>query len=77
MAIAVLIASFGVPLAAQRNDRLVADPDMLVKDRFLAGRQVVVYLDPSAYALAAAYVDTDGITWEEKVLYFYDTTLDL
>jgi len=38
----------------------------------LAGRQLVVYLDPSAYALAAAYVDTDGITWEEKVLRFSD-----
>ena len=33
---------------------------------------VPVYLDPSAYALAAAYVDTDGITWEEKVLHFSD-----
>ena len=33
---------------------------------------VPVYLDPSAYALAAAYVDTDGITWEEKVLRFSD-----
>jgi hypothetical protein len=38
----------------------------------LAGRQVVVYLDPSAYALSAAYIDTDGITWEEKVLRFSD-----
>ena len=38
----------------------------------LAGRQLVVCLDPSAYALAAAYVDTDGITWEEKVLRFSD-----
>ncbi len=38
----------------------------------LAGRPLVVYLDPSAYALAAAYVDTDGITWEEKVLRFSD-----
>ena len=33
---------------------------------------VPVYLDPSAYALAAAYVDADGITWEEKVLRFSD-----
>ena len=33
---------------------------------------VPVYLDPSAYALAAASVDTDGITWEEKVLRFSD-----
>ena len=33
---------------------------------------VPVYLDPSAYALAAAYIDTDGITWEEKVLHFSD-----
>lgn len=33
---------------------------------------VPVYLDLSAYALAAAYVDADGITWEEKVLRFSD-----
>jgi hypothetical protein len=38
----------------------------------LTGRQVVVCLDPSAYALSAAYIDTDGITWEEKVLRFSD-----
>ena len=37
-----------------------------------AGRRLVVYLDPSAYALAAAYIDTEGITWDEKVLHFSD-----
>jgi len=51
-------------------DRITADGNAVL-DNF-AGRQVVVYLDPSAYALAAAYIDTDGITWEEKVLRFSD-----
>ncbi len=51
-------------------DRVTADGNALLDN--LAGRQVVVYLDPSAYALAAAYIDTDGITWEEKVLRFSD-----
>jgi hypothetical protein len=51
-------------------DRITADGNAVLDN--LAGRQVVVYLDPSAYALAAAYIDTDGITWEEKVLRFSD-----
>jgi len=51
-------------------DRITADGNAVL-DNF-AGRQVVVYLDPSAYALAAAYIDTDGITWDDKVLRFSD-----
>ena len=49
----------------------VADGGNAVLDEF-AGRQVVVYLDPSAYALAAAYVDTDRIEWDDDVLRFSD-----
>ncbi len=49
----------------------IADAGKAVLDDF-GGRQVVVYLDPSAYALAAAYVDTDGIEWEDDVLRFSD-----
>ena len=33
---------------------------------------MVVYLDPSAYALAAAYTDTDDIHWDDDVLRFSD-----
>ena len=51
-------------------DRITAGGNAVLDN--LAGRQVVVYLDPSAYALAAAYIGTDGITWEEKVLRFSD-----
>ncbi len=51
-------------------DRITADGNAVLDN--LAGRQVVIYLDPSAYALAAAYIDTDGITWDEKVLHFSD-----
>ncbi len=51
-------------------DRITADGNAVL-DNF-AGRRVVVYLDPSAYALAAAYIDADGITWEDKVLRFSD-----
>ena len=40
MAIAVLIASFGAPLAAQFNHRLVADPDMPVKEGFDTDRAI-------------------------------------
>ena len=36
------------------------------------GRQVVVYLDPSVYALAAAYTDADGFSWDDKTLRFSD-----
>lgn len=51
-------------------DRVTAKGNVVLDE--LAGRPLVVYLDPSAYALAAAYIDTDGITWEEKVLHFSD-----
>ena len=51
-------------------DRITANGNAVLDD--LAGRQLVVYLDPSAYALAAAYIDTDGITWEERVLHLSD-----
>lgn len=51
-------------------DRITANGNAVLDE--IAGRQVVVYLDPSAYALAAAYVDTDGIRWEEKTLRFSD-----
>ncbi|MCH8811858.1 MAG: DUF3179 domain-containing protein, partial [Gemmatimonadetes bacterium] len=44
-------------------DRITANGNAVLDE--IAGRQLVVYLDPSAYALAAAYVDTDGIRWEE------------
>ena len=36
----MLIASFGAPLAAQRNDRLAADPDMPVKEGFDTDRAI-------------------------------------
>ena len=51
-------------------ERITASENAVLDD--FAGRQVVVYLDPSAYALAAAYIDTDGISWEENVLRFSD-----
>jgi hypothetical protein len=38
--IAVLIASFGAPLAAQLSDRLEADPNMPVKDGFDTDRAI-------------------------------------
>ena len=40
VAIAVLIASFGAPLAAQFPGRLEADPDMPVKDGFDTDRAI-------------------------------------
>ncbi len=40
MAIAVLLASFGAPLAAQFADRLEADPNMPVKDGFDTDRAI-------------------------------------
>ena len=51
-------------------DRIPANVNAVLAE--IAGRQVVVYLDPSAYALAAAYIATDGIRWEEKTLRFSD-----
>ncbi len=51
-------------------ERIVANGKAVLDD--FDGRQVVVYLDPSAYALAAAYTDTDDISWEEDVLRFSD-----
>ena len=51
-------------------DRVTAKGNVVVDK--LSGRKLVVYLDPSAYALAAVYIDTDGTTWEEKVLRFSD-----
>jgi hypothetical protein len=42
-----------------------------VLDRF-GGRQVVVYLDPSSYSLAAAYTDAEGLRWDDRVLRFAD-----
>ncbi len=51
-------------------DRITGNGNAVLDD--FAGRQVVVYLDPSAYALAAAFIDTSGITWEDKVLRFSD-----
>ena len=36
------------------------------------GRQVVIYLDPSAYSLAAAYTEAGGFRWEDRVLRFSD-----
>ncbi len=51
-------------------DRVTGKGNVVLDE--LAGRPVAVYLDPSAYALAAVYIDTDGTTWEEKVLYFSD-----
>ncbi len=51
-------------------DRITTEGNVVLDN--LAGRRVVVYLDPSAYALAAAYIDTDGITWDDKVLRFSD-----
>ena len=51
-------------------DRITANGNAVLDE--VAGRPLVVYLDPSAYALAAAYIDTDGVTWEEKVLRFSD-----
>ncbi len=53
-------------------DRITSSGNAVV-DEF-RGRRLVVYLDPSAFALAAAYVDTDGVTWEDKVLRFSDGT---
>ena len=53
-------------------DRITSSGNAVV-DEF-GGRRLVVYLDPSAFALAAAYVDTDGVTWEDKVLRFSDGT---
>ncbi len=38
--IAMLIASFGAPLAAQLSDRLEADPNMPVKDGFDTDRAI-------------------------------------
>jgi hypothetical protein len=49
----------------------IAKEGKAVLDHF-GGRQLVVYLDPSAYALAAAYTDTDGVDWDEDVLRFSD-----
>ena len=40
LAIAVLIASFGTPLAAQLSDRLEVDPNMPVKDGFDTDRAI-------------------------------------
>ena len=40
IAIAVLIASFGAPLAAQLSDRLEADPNLPVKDGFDTDRAI-------------------------------------
>ena len=61
MAIAVLIASFGAPLAAQFSDRLVADPDMPVKEGFDTDRAIlwarpnfVPLRDPEWQSLRAA-----------------------
>ena len=51
-------------------ERIVANGNAVLDD--FEGRQVVVYLDPSAYALAAGYIETDGISWEEDVLRFSD-----
>jgi len=51
-------------------DRVTGKGNVVLDE--LAGRPVAVYLDPSAYALAACTIDTDGTTWEEKVLYFSD-----
>ncbi len=41
LAIAVLIASFGGPLAAQFSDRLEADPNMPVKEGFDTDRAIL------------------------------------
>jgi uncharacterized protein DUF3179 len=38
------------------------------------GRRIIVYLDPTAYALAAAFTEADSFTWDEKVLRFSDGT---
>ena len=53
-------------------DRIAGGGNAVLDD--FGGRQVVVYLDPSAYALATAYTDSDGITWDGDVLRFSDGT---
>ena len=40
----------------------------------MGGRRIIVYLDPTAYALAAAYTDADSFTWDDKVLRLSDGT---
>jgi hypothetical protein len=51
----------------------VVESGKAVFDTF-GGRQVVIYLDPSAYSLAAAYTDADGFRWDGAALRFSDGT---
>ncbi|NIP36796.1 MAG: hypothetical protein GWN18_17660, partial [Thermoplasmata archaeon] len=36
------------------------------------GRTVLIYLDPTAYALSAYYVDADSFEWDDKILRLSD-----
>ena len=49
----------------------VVESGNAVFDNF-GGRQVVIYLDPSAYALAATYTDADDFSWDDRTLRFSD-----
>ena len=40
----------------------------------LSGRRIIVYLDPTAYALASAYTEAESFSWDDKVLRFSDGT---
>ena len=45
----------------------VAESGRAILDRF-QGRTLLVYLDPTAHALASFYVDADGFEWDEGIL---------
>ena len=49
----------------------VAEAGNAILDEF-AGRDVLVYLDPTAYSLSAFYVTAGNFTWDEKVLRLSD-----
>ena len=49
----------------------IVEADNAVLDTF-AGRRVLVYLDPAAYALSAYYVDADGFDWDGSTLRLTD-----
>ncbi len=50
---------------------VVLNAGRAVLDTF-EGKQVLVYLDPTAYALSAYYVDVTGFEWDDEVLRLSD-----
>ncbi len=46
----------------------VREKDDAILDTF-GGRKVLVYYDPTAYALVARYTEADRVRWDEKVLH--------